>query len=142
MLTSPRSLPLTWISTAPRREPSSGPPTGINLQARDAFGFWRGLVRYLKGFLEELVRLHLSRARIPLKKVPVLSEPSIERLTIKWLAPTAEGSKPGRRHLADVKLLGCVRAVRTPPRSPRGGVLRSEEHGDRTNSRRLRWASS
>src|SRR5262249_44438630 len=54
-----------------RRELAGVPFADINLQARDAYVFWRGLVRYLKGFLEELVSLRLSRARVSLKKVLV-----------------------------------------------------------------------
>jgi hypothetical protein len=51
-----------------RRESGCRPFTGINLQARDAYVFWRGLVCYLKAFLEELVSLRLARAYLSRKQ--------------------------------------------------------------------------
>src|SRR5262249_47391033 len=61
-------------------QPSCCPFAGINLQARDAYVFWRGLVRYLKAFLEELVSLRLASTRVSLKKVLVVPQPRINRL--------------------------------------------------------------
>ena len=119
---SSRSPPLTWIRIAGwklevafvivldaiavllRREPSSGPLTGIDTQprsldvlviddplavaGRDVVA--ARVVRNFDDFPEELVRLRLSRARIPLKKVPVFSEPSVDRL-LRWLIrPSAD----------------------------------------------------
>ena len=57
-----------------RREPGCRPLAGINLQARDAYVFWRGLVRDLKAFLEELIRLRLARAYLSRKSSSCLSQ--------------------------------------------------------------------
>src|SRR5262249_47779562 len=54
-----------------RRELAGVPFSDIDLQARDAYVSWRGLVRYLKGFLEELVSLRLARARLSQHSPPL-----------------------------------------------------------------------
>jgi hypothetical protein len=47
--------------------------------ARDVYVFWRGLVRYLKGFLEELVSLRLARAYLSRKSSNVADESTRDR---------------------------------------------------------------
>jgi hypothetical protein len=83
---------LDTIAVLLRREPSSGPLTGIDPKARaldvlviddrlavagrDVIA--ARVVCNFDDFPEELVRLRLSGVRIPLKKVPVLSEPTVD----------------------------------------------------------------
>ncbi len=65
---------LDTIAVLLRRESGCRPLAGINLQARDAYVFWRGLVRDLKAFLEELIRLRLARAYLSRKSSSCLSQ--------------------------------------------------------------------
>src|SRR5262249_27809877 len=95
---------LNAIAVLLRREPSSGPFTRIDTQSRalDVLVINDRLavagrdvvaarvVRNFDDFPEGLVGLRLSGVRIPLKKVPVFPEPSIDRL-LRWLiTPSAD----------------------------------------------------
>jgi len=62
------------VAVLVRRELAGVPFVDIDLQARDAYVFWPGLVRYLKGFLEELVSLRLARAYLSRKSSSSLSQ--------------------------------------------------------------------
>jgi hypothetical protein len=67
-----------------RREPGCHPFTSIDAQSVSlntlrVFVFaLTPAIRYLKAFLKELVSLRLARACVSLKKVLVLSEPTID----------------------------------------------------------------
>src|SRR5262249_14952478 len=61
-------------------QPSCCPFAGVNTQPSHVAILLCGSVSNLNAFLEEFVCLRLARARVSLKKVLVLSEPSIDRL--------------------------------------------------------------
>jgi len=89
-----------------RGELAGVPFADIDLQARDAYVFWRGLVRYLKGLLEELVSLRLARARVSLKTQVRASTRGVLSAN-----PEKETASTGR----DRPVRTPVRSVNSPP---------------------------